>query len=92
MPQLDYYIFVSQLSWLFFFLIGLYMVMSEWVLPILYEWKWVRKKIKENEGKAGEFQKRTNFRVEKGESLFSSYVLGLLEKVQEPLTSKLKKK
>jgi len=37
MPQLDYYIFLSQLFWLGLFFGFLYLCVSEWILPDLYE-------------------------------------------------------
>lgn len=47
MPQLDYYIFISQLIWLGIVLVGVYLWISGQVLPMLYELWVVRTRLKE---------------------------------------------
>lgn len=49
MPQLDYYIFISQLIWLGIVLVGVYLWISGQVLPMLYELWVVRTRLKEIE-------------------------------------------
>ncbi len=45
MPQLDVFLFLSQLMWLMVLFFSFYLFFSEWSLPQMYEWMYVKDRL-----------------------------------------------
>lgn len=92
MPQLDPYIFMSQLVWLFFLFFSLYYFISQIGLTRLYEFCWVQAKLSLQRLRVGLTKKEKAFNFEfKNVGIQKDYELASSEFRLENKVYKLKK-